>query len=101
MKTGPLAKLLTGSELNMQDAVAHRSEQDGPNTFVQGNKQIDAAWTTSNIDISSECFLPFYFGIEDHRGIVMDVKSSSVLGASPKEIGTVHAQRLQCNKTSV
>ena len=99
MQSGPLSKILRGSELEMQDVVQSRTSFPGPPTFIRGTRQIDAIWATPDLSISRACFLPFNFGLGDHRGILLDVSQSSLLGTPLHTIPRISGRRLQCNKT--
>ena len=82
------------SQLHMIDAIKSRTHCAGPNTFHSGSEQIDGIWITQDLDISSACFLPFYFGIGDHRGMMIDFYSSSVLGTTLTTIKKPKTRRL-------
>ena len=90
---GKLEKALK-EQLNMIDAVKARSNCPGPNTFHTGSKQVDGIWVTQDLDISLACFLPFFFGAGDHRGILIDLYSSSVLGNTLTTIKKPKTRRL-------
>ena len=76
----PLSQILSHPDLGMIDVVQHQSGLPGPHTFIRGSCQIDGAWVTPDIDIERACFLPFYFGVGDHRGILMDIPQRAILG---------------------
>ena len=83
------------------DAVENKINEKGPPTYVRGRNQIDAIWVTKDITIDNARFLPFYFGMGDHRGIMIDINYSSMLGQSKKIICNPQGRRLQCNKSKV
>lgn len=64
----------------MIDAVKLQISCPSPNTFHRGSKQVDGIRITQDLEISSACFLPFFFGIGDNQGMVIDLYSSLVLG---------------------
>ena len=101
MLNGPLSRMLAHTDLGMIDAVHHRSGLPGPHTFIKGSRQIDGAWVTLDVDIDRSCFLPFYFGVGDHRGILMDVPQRTILGGDIHKISRPAARRLSCNKREV
>ena len=78
----------------MHDAVQHRTNSPGQPTLIRGVRQIDTIWTTSDLDITSECFLPFNFALGDHRGIMIDVSQVSFLGESHQIIYRPFSWRL-------
>ena len=56
---------------------------------------------SADLQVSAACFLPFYFGIGDHCGILLDIPTVCLAGVPPKSIGLAHAGRLICNRTAV
>ena len=98
MRSGSLAKLLRNEELDMIDTVATRTGGTGPPTFIRGSRQIDAVWATRDVELSTACFLPFHFGLGDHRGILVDIPVSTIIGAGKRIISRPSGRRLQCNK---
>ena len=79
LNNGRLEKALR-NELHMVDAVKLRTNKNGPNTFFIGSAQVDGIWITQDLLVSSACFLPFWFRVGDHRCIIVDLLSSSVIG---------------------
>ena len=80
MSSGPLARLFRNSTLQLQDVICARSKQEGPATFIRGQRQIDGAWATKDVSIAAAGFLPFNFGAGDHRGIYVDIPYQSFVG---------------------
>ena len=80
MAGGPFARIFAHPDLGMIDTVQHRTHLPGPPTFVRGSRQIDGAWVTPDINIQRACFLPFFFGVGDHRAIILDIPIHSILG---------------------
>ena len=101
MSEGILQRMLVGEDLEMIDAVSQQSKMPGPPTFVRGSRQIDAVWITPDIQVASACFTPFYFGIGDHRGIVIDIPKTSLIGGDTRTIYRPTARRLKCNEEHV
>ena len=101
MAGGPLARMLTEPELDMRDAVLHRTQVSGPATFIRGQRQIDGAWVTPDINIRSARFLPFFFGVGDHRAIVLDIPIYSILGGDIHKISRPTSRRLTCSDPDV
>ena len=97
MDGGPLARMLGHEDLDMVDAIKSRSKQSGPNTFVRGSRQIDGVWVTKDIELSRACFLPFYFGVGDHRGIILDIPQATLLGGNVHCIARPSSRRLTCS----
>ena len=82
------------SQLHMINAMKSRINCPGPNTFHLGSKKVDRIWITQDLDISSACFLPFYFGIRDYRGIIINFYSSLVLSTTLITIKKLKIRRL-------
>ena len=101
IKNEQLARMLRHPDLDMKDAVKSRSNIEGPATFVRGSKQIYDAWVTHDIEISAACFLPFFFGVGDHRGILLDIPQHSLIGGIVHKISRPNTRRLQCNRHEV
>ena len=54
-----------------------------------------------DVTITAAGFLPFHFGVGDHRGIYIDIPHSSFLGSTLRKIERPNARRLQCNREKV
>ena len=101
MTNGALSRMLQHENLQMEDAVKIRSGYDGPNTFIRGSRQIDGAWVTPGLDVQSACFLPFFLGIGDHRGILLDISKASLIGGTSRSIARPSTRRLRCNREGI
>ena len=97
---GQLARLLRTPDLDMRDAKS-RSGTNGPATFMRGSRQIDVAWVTLDIEIGPACFLLFFFGVGDHRGIPLDIPQQSLIGGKIHKNARINARRLQCDKHEI
>ena len=73
MENGVLSRLLQQEDLQMKDMIKQRTGVPGSPTFIRGKRQIDGAWMTPDIIVNRACFLPFFFGVGDHRAILLDV----------------------------
>ena len=98
MQQGPLMRALQGEDLLMRDVVSHRCSEPSPATFIRGSRQIDAMWVTPDLQINRACFLPFNFAMGDHRGLVVDISQTSLLGKPSHRISRPTGRRLQCQK---
>lgn len=101
MENGPLARLLQQEDLQMKDIIKHKTGIPGPPTFIRGKRQIDGAWMTPDVTIDRACFLPFFFGVGDHRAILIDIPQHSILGGDVHKITRPTARKLVCNKEEV
>ena len=61
------------------------------------SSQIDEAWITPDIEIHIVYFLSLHFGVEYHRGIILDIPQYSLLGGTINEITCHIAHCLQFN----
>ena len=99
--SGPIERMLRHPDLDMEDVIRRRSNMDGPATFIRGQRQIDGAWATKDIEVAAAGFLPFNFGAGDHRAIYVDVPLSSIIGSELHTITRPTARRLICNQEHV
>ena len=97
MNDGKLEKELSAEDLDMHDVVRSRRNCDGPATWFRGSKQIDAIWATKDIGIIRAAFLPFWFGIGDHRSIFFDVRAEDLLQQSTVKVKIPAMRRLKCD----
>mmetsp|Transcript_11877 Transcript_11877/g.17372 ORF Transcript_11877/g.17372 Transcript_11877/m.17372 type:complete len:207 (+) Transcript_11877:1840-2460(+) len=72
MKNEQLARMLRCPDIDMKDDIKYRIETDGPATFVHGSRQIDGAWVALDVEISAACVLSFFFGVGNHRAILLE-----------------------------
>lgn len=73
-----------------------------PNTHVSGSKPIDVVYHSSDIEIVATKQLSFHESVGDHRSVIIDVTSRSLIGTDGNRIVRPTARRLVCsNKKSV
>ena len=101
MEKGQLQQMLQNEGIDMRDVIKYKSKMPGPPTFVRDTRQIDAVQITKDIEIDAACFTPFYFGIGDHRGIIIDIPKTSLTGGENKNICRPTERKLQCNEEKV
>ena len=56
---------------------------------------------TPDVVIDRACFLSFFFGVGDHRAILIDIPQHSILGEDVHKISRPAARKLVCNKEEV
>ena len=78
----------------MKEVVGTFTGKDIGPTFFRGSKPIDGVWATSEVTISAACVMPAGFGIGDHRLFVVDIHTSSLVGANPVRVLRSCARRL-------
>jgi hypothetical protein len=76
----------------MCEAVLHHTDTHTGATFFRGSKPINGLWTTSNLEITNVCVMPFGYGIGDHRLFVLDVTFESLMRKLPTRL-VCHALR--------
>ena len=95
MLKGPLSRMLRTDELEMNEVVTTKTNREKIPTFIRGSRQIDGIWLTPDVEMAKCTLLPFHFGVGDHRAILVDIPSASILGDSFKHICRPAARRLQ------
>ena len=56
---------------------------------------------TPYIEVTRAFFLPFYFGVGDHRALLIDVPQHTILGSDIHKIARPTARKLVCSKQEV
>ncbi len=73
-----------------------------PNTHVSGSIPIDRVYHSSSLEITSTMMLSFHEGVGNHRTMLVDITTRSLLGTDGMRIVRPAARRLTCsNKRSV
>lgn len=75
---GPLARRLLS--LGLLEATHHYWGEKEPNTHVSGSKPIDAVYHTPDIEITATRQLSFHESVGDHRLVLIDVTTRSLIG---------------------
>ena len=61
--------------------ISHRCWGDvEPNTFTRGSKPIDGVWASAELEIGGFKILPFSESVGDHRTMIFDVSTRSLIG---------------------
>ena len=66
-----------------------------PASYVNGKDPIDSIWVSANVEIVRSVSLPFDQGVGDHRPIMIDVSTTSVMGTSVPPTPSVRARKLK------
>ena len=100
MKNGNLSRAI-GSEpkLKMKDLVRERECTDVLEKWCRGTKHIDGAFATTDVDFWGDRFIPFCFGIRDHRAVLVDITHQSLLEEQVLKVVRPQVRRLQCGLT--
>ena len=92
---GTLGQALTNKDgLDMVEAVSHATGERLTATYFRGSKPIDGVWTTRDLEVVSAAAMPIGFGVGDHRMLVIDVTTTSLVGFQPQPIKHPKARRL-------
>ena len=92
---GTLGQALTNKDgLDMVEAVLHATGKRLSATYFRGTKPIDGVWTTRDLEVVSAAAMPIGFGVGDHRMLVIDVTTTSLVGFQPQPIKHPKARRL-------
>ena len=83
----------------MKDLVRERACKDGPDTCFRVTKQIDGVFETPDIDCFGSRFFTFWYGMGDHKGVVVDIPYKSLLGEQVLNVVFPEARSLQCGLT--
>jgi hypothetical protein len=78
----------------MVETVSHATGQKLSATYFRGSKPIDGMWTTRDVEVVSAAAMPIGFGVGDHRMLVVDVTTASLVGFQPQPIKHPKARRL-------
>ena len=97
--TGPLTQRLLS--LGLEEA-AHKSWGNlEPHTYIDGTRPIDAVYHSPEIKITATMQLSFHKGVGDHRTVLVDVSSRSLIGKYDfKMLVRPIAQRLTTSNSS-
>ena len=79
---GSLGTSLTSSKWDLGlEEVSHRAWGDTPpNTHIRGKIPIDGVWASSTMYIVGFKILGFCSSLGDHRGMILDVTTQSLIG---------------------
>ena len=82
-------------ELGLKEAThPHWPEGVEPRTYIRGRGPIDAVYFTPDLEIVATLQLSFHEGVGDHRTVLVDVSSRSMIGKDSFKIVRPTARRL-------
>jgi hypothetical protein len=73
-------RLLEDPVLGLVEETSRHWGDSPPNTHVMGSVPIDGVWRTTDIEINNLIMLPFSHSVGDHRTIILDVTTLSMIG---------------------
>jgi len=95
---GVLSRRLAGEGIRMREAVHKLTEGRGPPTHFRGSEKsngaIDGIWVSDDLEVVGASYLPFDHEIGDHRPVMVDILSRSILGVPKKTIVRPNARKL-------
>ncbi|KAK1748959.1 hypothetical protein QTG54_000898 [Skeletonema marinoi] len=95
---GVLSRRLAGEGIRMREAVHEQTEGRGPPTHFRGSEKsngaIDGIWVSDDLEVVGASYLPFDHEIGDHRPVMVDILSRSILGVPKKTIVRPKARKL-------
>ena len=87
-------------ELGLKEVThLHWPEGVEPHTYIRGSGPIDAVYYTPSLEIISSLQLSFHEGVGDHRTVIVDVSSRSMIGKDSFKIVRPTARRLTLANT--
>ena len=92
---GQLASKLLS--LGLMEATHQSWGEKEPHTHVSGSKPIDRVYHSSTLEITSTMLLSFHEGVGNHRTVMVDITSRSLLGTDGFRIVRPVARRLVCS----
>ena len=101
--SGTIGKMLTEEE-NGLDLVelSHKSWREvEPNTYIDGTRPIDGVWASDSLEIGGFKMLSFGESVGDHRTMIFDVSSRSLIGKFEHRIVRAGCRRLNCKTHSL
>jgi len=100
---GGLCKRLLDEKLGLNLAeISHKawSEQE-PNTYIDGSKPIDGVWASEGLEIGGFKMLSFGESVGDHRTMIFDVTTRSLIGKFEHRVVRADCRRLNCKTHSL
>ena len=93
---GPLCKALVDPEngLKMREVSHEAWGKTPPNTYIDGTDPIDGIWASDTLEVMGVKILPFYSSVGDHRTMVFDITTRSLIGKFEKKIVRSGCRRL-------
>jgi len=78
MTSGRLFKVFT--QMGLIETYKTQTQLPPPNSFFKGTRQLDAIWVSPSLHPKSTSITPHFFGVGDHRTIIVDFDVESILG---------------------
>jgi len=100
---GHLARWLTDHETGLDLVeISHKAWGDTePNTHVDGSQPIDGVWASRSLEIGGFKILSFGESVGDHRTMIFDVSTRSLIGVFEHSITRAECRRLNTKTSSL
>ena len=89
-----MRKLANDSMLDLAEETHHHWDEVPPHTFINGKDPIDCVLHTKDIDITGFLMQPYSRSVGDHRTIILDVTTLSMVGSYQHSIVYPPCRRL-------
>ena len=98
---GPLAQLLTHPSIGLRELTHKYWPSDTePNTHFRGSQPIDGIYASPDIESSGFLSLSFHEGVGDHRTMIIDFTSASMIGQYQGHVVRPTTRRLTTKQPS-
>jgi hypothetical protein len=99
--TGPLSRRLTHASIGLSE-ITHKFWMHGqePNTHFRGSQPIDGIYVSPEIEVGSFLSLSFHEGVGDHRTMIVDFSTASMIGHHQGHIVRPTSRRLTTKQPS-
>ena len=97
---GPFTRQLR-EELDLEE-ISHKAWRGSPpNTHISGSKPIDGVWASRSLEIGGFKILSFSESVGDHRTMIFDVSTRSLIGIFEHHVVRSGCRRLNCKTSSL
>ena len=100
---GELGKMLRSPEVGLDlEEISHKAWGGREiNTYIDGSRPIDGVWASRSLEIGGFKILSYLEGVGDHRTMLFDVESRSLLGIDEHRVVRGACRRLNTKTSSL
>jgi len=99
--SGRIARRLADDDLNLEEQCMKRTGTPLPPSHTSGTTPVCAVYATAGVEVVNVFVLEHHGGVGDHRLIVVDFSSVSVIGMDFPNIVRPEARNLHCNSERI
>ena len=99
--TGKLALTLRKEPLNITCLMEGAMGCQVPNSHFSGSKKISTIFGSAGVMTGNAMCFPHWYGVGDHRVMVLEVSAKASFGGKPPTISPHTARNLRCNITRI